>query len=97
MYVDSSGVENYSGYIYREISKEDLSLYPGYDNDAYRDIDSFVFPEDLLNSIFNKIYNNSSLPILKEWTEYITYQLFKSVIFQHLILKWNKKVMMIIL
>ena len=77
VYVDSSGVENYNGYIYREISKENLSLYPGYDNDAYRDIDSFVFPEDLLNSIFNKIYNNSSLPILKEWTEYITYQLFK--------------------
>lgn len=77
VYVDSSGVENYNGYIYREISKENLSLYPGYDNDAYRDIDSFVFPEDLLNSIFNKIYSNSSLPILKEWTEYITYQLFK--------------------
>lgn len=77
VYKNSYGEEMYIGYIFLNIKKKDKDLYPCWNWISVRTetLDEKVIPELLLEQTYKKIYNNSSLPFLKEWTPYIVKQL----------------------
>lgn len=74
IYKDLNDNEHLRLFIYLNINKNLLNRYPDQKSCASREIQT-SYPTDLLDTLFDKLYANSPVPMLRQWTSYVFSQL----------------------